>query len=471
MRTARVTWLVLAGCVVFCAMAGAEEQRLQKAEGLSDEQAKTIAQQEAANLEKQGLRDGMMLDQSNAQLAEKLLPAELLSFYKKGEFMNPIMRYPTERRSDGDEWNKASAENEKFIELDANDNIVDKRTGKDPGNLQGYPFPKIDAKDPKAAIKVYWNNQIAQWHGIGNAVFLLNITMLNRGGVDRNLRVTTYQNHWVAAPTRLVPSSNPDHLLEESLTVVESPQDVYGTAQLGIRFRDDKQDLNWAYIPALRRVRETSPANRSDGFLGSDISQDDGIYFDGKASNFDFKLAGEGQMLCPADPLSMQGIYPKRIASPQYPGAWRDYTRPDMHGSGFSKPGWKGVPWAPADQALVLRPVWIVELTPKDRYYLYGKIELTIDKETWEGCYNRKWSWQGELLHDYVSNHNLRLPQKNADGSTEYFDAGLVIYRSGINFKLDRATNVNFPPDVFIDRQVKFPANWFDYQSLNRFGK
>ena len=49
--------------------------------------------------------------------------------------------------------------------------------------------------------------------------------------------------------------------------------------------------------------------------------------------------------------------------------------------------------------------------------------------------------------------------------------AGLVIFRSGINFKLDRASNVNFPADVWIDRNVKFPANWFDYQSLSRFGK
>ncbi len=123
------------------------------------------------------------------------------------------------------------------------------------------------------------------------------------------------------------------------------------------------------------------------------------------------------------------------------------------------------------DQVLVLRPVWIIDLTPKDRYYLYGKIQLAIDKLTWEGCYNRKWSWKGELLHDYISNHNLPLPQKNPDGTVDYFDAGLVIYRSGVNFKLDRASNVNFPADVWIDRNVKFPANWFDYQSLNRFGK
>ncbi|NJR44255.1 hypothetical protein HC761_02160 [bacterium] len=43
-------------------------------------------------------------------------------------------------------------------------------------------------------------------------------------------------------------------------------------------------------MPALRRVRAVSPANRSDGFLGSDMSQDDGPFFDGKPT-FDFNVS------------------------------------------------------------------------------------------------------------------------------------------------------------------------------------
>jgi hypothetical protein len=475
MKTTRRSSLAFAA-VFACALASGaraqeQQQRLERIPGMTEEKAKSLAQQEAAALEKRGLRDGMVLNKENAKLGEGLVPDEILNFYKSGDFYNTIVRFPAEKYSEGPDWDRASAENANNIDLDANNNLIDKRSGKDPGNLQGWPFPNIDPKDPKAPIKVYWNNQVKTWHGIGNSAFYLNITMLSRAGAERNLRVYTYQNHWIGSPPRLVPQQNPQSLLEESLTVVESPQDVYGTAQLGVRFRDDKQDLNWAYVPALRRVREVSPANRSDGFLGSDISQDDASFFDGKVTNFDFKLVGEGEMLCVADPVSLAGIYPKRMPSPQYPGGWRDFMAPDKGASGFMKADWKGVPWAPADQALVLRPVWIIDLVPKDRYYLYGKIQLAIDKLTWEGCYNRKWSWKGELLHDYIANHNLPLPQKNPDGTVDYFDAGLVIYRSGINFKLDRASNVNFPSDVWIDRNVKFPANWFDYQSLNRFGK
>ncbi len=52
-----------------------------------------------------------------------------------------------------------------------------------------------------------------------------------------------------------------------------------------------------AFVPALRRVRQVSPANRSDGFLGSDMSQDDGPFFDGKPEDFEWKLVGDRQGL------------------------------------------------------------------------------------------------------------------------------------------------------------------------------
>ena len=67
------------------------------------------------------------------------------------------------------------------------------------------------------------------------------------------------------------------------------PADLNGTARAhaGATAIPAKRDSTWAYVPALRRVRATSPANRSDGFLGSDESQDDGQFFDGKVEDFD----------------------------------------------------------------------------------------------------------------------------------------------------------------------------------------
>ena len=84
-----------------------------------------------------------------------------------------------------------------------------------------------------------------------------------------------------------------------------SPADLNGTAALTWRYRDsEKRDSSWAYVPALRRVRAVSPANRSDGFLGSDMSQDDGQFFDGKPEDFTWTLKGDSDQLRFVDPLS-----------------------------------------------------------------------------------------------------------------------------------------------------------------------
>ena len=83
---------------------------------------------------------------------------------------------------------------------------------------------------------------------------------------------------------------NPNNFLMQFIAAATSPADLYGTTALTWRYRDsDKRDSNWVYVPALRRVRAVSPANRSDGFLGSDMSQDDGPFFDGKPEDFDLE--------------------------------------------------------------------------------------------------------------------------------------------------------------------------------------
>src|SRR5215470_19129280 len=41
-----------------------------------------------------GLKPGMTLDQSNAQLAQDLLPPEILEHYKTGGYSNPIVDFP-----------------------------------------------------------------------------------------------------------------------------------------------------------------------------------------------------------------------------------------------------------------------------------------------------------------------------------------------------------------------------------------
>jgi predicted RND superfamily exporter protein/outer membrane lipoprotein-sorting protein len=52
------------------------------------------------------------------------------------------------------------------------------------------------------------------------------------------------------------------------------PADVRGTALLSIE-NPDREDDQWLYLPALRKSRRISAANKSDSFVGSDFSYED----------------------------------------------------------------------------------------------------------------------------------------------------------------------------------------------------
>ena len=61
---------------------------------------------------------------------------------------------------------------------------------------------------------------------------------------------------------------------DRSLFVFDEPRDVQGTAFLVHAHRDDSND-QWLYLPALRRVKRISSANRSGSFMGSEFAYED----------------------------------------------------------------------------------------------------------------------------------------------------------------------------------------------------
>ena len=61
--------------------------------------------------------------------------------------------------------------------------------------------------------------------------------------------------------------------MKDQITRANSPYDMAGTAVLTWRYRDPKaEDNSFAYVPAIRRVRRMTPANRSDAMMGSDMA-------------------------------------------------------------------------------------------------------------------------------------------------------------------------------------------------------
>ncbi len=421
--------------------------------------------------EEGGLQPGDTLKAENAHLAEGLLPPEILAAYKNGDWTNKIMEWPDGAMIHDKEFAEATKQNAQYLTVDSTGGIVDQRTGQMPPYILGFPFPSIDPKEPTAGVKAYWNF-LYMYYNVGNSRNFVDLMWVSRSGIDRVSAQEAYFFYYDGQPSRYRLAENPLNLLNQFVATSISPQDLYGTTALSWRFRDSaKRDNLWAYVPALRRIRALSPANRSDGFLGSDLSQDDGPFFDGKAEDFEWKLVGETEMFRIADPYSLRGET-ERHALPD--GGYRSHFKPGPI-AGVDDPSWKGVPWAPAGLVLAKRKLWIVEAIPKDKYYLYGKIQLYIDKETFQGAWNRKFSWQGELLNTYIPTGFLNAKSIAPDGTEEWFWGSSMAYQAALNIKADRATVTGYPrknkEKAVNDRKMMYDPSFFDYQTLYRFGK
>lgn len=396
------------------------------------------------------LKDGEVLSSANWQEAQGLLPPEILEHFKRGDYAAAVadaslpkytpLTWPSELR-------EATEANAGKYKLGPKGNILN-QDDTPAGFLFGEPFPRIDPKDPDAARKIVWNYYFNRWYD-GNGHFFTNLAWLSRAsGLERNLIVDAYflyYQGWRDAQK----IDNPLNLLLQTKSVVVEPADVNGTATLGWRFRDpEKRDQNWAYVPALRRVRQVSPANRSDGTLGSDLAEDDGQYFDAKPEDFDFKLIGEQEMYGYVDGTALDG----QAELTPLPGGGYRFVWDDKPWFVYDQPGAPGVPWGPMQSRLVKSKYWVIEAVPKDRYYLFGKILLRFSQQSMRGSFSSKYSWKDELLNAYQVNNGAYW---SPDGGRSGIMAGKSVYQVEENVKMDRATVVRF------DRRAGTPA---DYQ-------
>jgi hypothetical protein len=388
-----------------------------------------------------GLGEGATLGSDNWDAARGLLPDEILEHYRRGEYANRIVDLGAPGYLSiqaPPDFQAASAANRGRYTLGAQGSIVDTRTGVQPSYVMGLPFPDIDPADPEAATRIVWNHFYTNWYR-GDCHMLTELVMLGEAGVERRIATDVRMRMYDGAPEARG-RSNPHNLLLQTLARVVAPTDLYGTVSLTWRFRDpDKHDALWTYVPGLRKPRQVSPLNRSDGFLGSDLSLDDGPFFDGKAEDFTYRLLGRRDQLVLIDPYSVQGDA-EIVAGPE--GGWRILWK-DVPRIGADDPEWRGLPWAPVSAVLALRPVWVVEATPRDPNYLYGRIVLRFDAETFRGSWATKYDRAGTLAASYqVSTGAYYTP----DGGRTYTSAGGFAVQTAENLVFRRATAVLFPP-------------------------
>ena len=137
-------------------------------------------------------------------------------------------------------------------------------------------------------------------------------------------------------------------------------------------------------------------------------------------------------------------------------------------------PEWKGVAWAPVTGALAKRRVLgrrgsaegsVLPVRPHRALHRQGDVQ---------GAWNRKFSWQGELLNTLqVMGGGLPKAFTRPDGKVDYLGATNMAFQCAENIKVNQATvaGIKSDPKGGFDIRVPLAPNLFDVSSLSRFGK
>jgi outer membrane lipoprotein-sorting protein len=90
----------------------------------------------------------------------------------------------------------------------------------------------------------------------------VNITMIDKRGKKQERSLVWYRRDYTDQ--------------RKSIFFYKSPANVKGTSFLTYDYNmTDKDDDQWLYLPALRKTRRISAANRGDYFLGTDLTYED----------------------------------------------------------------------------------------------------------------------------------------------------------------------------------------------------
>ncbi len=322
-----------------------------------------------------GIKPGDVIDSKNWEKAKDLIPESILAYLKQGGIDLKIGEMKYDYGHD-EAWEKAGEANRGKYGLGNRKEIVDRATGKFPTFVYGRPFPDEDKDDPNLGIKLMHNKSVDR--GRAGMMYQDCATVLvGQGGVERALYNQVWYYFYWAHPDG--EQQNPNNYKFAEMIKLTEPYDLAGTVVLTLRHLDGSPDLGGSYVPALRRVRRTSGSNRSDPFFGSDIVVDDSGGWGGQDESMTWKVIDEKEVLIPKS--HWQADSPDLMVK-QPNGSWKGKSNVGTLKFGCDEKNTEGTVWAPLHAVWVPRKVYLIEATPIDPYYNYGKCLYYIDKKT-----------------------------------------------------------------------------------------
>jgi hypothetical protein len=120
---------------------------------------------------------------------------------------------------------------------------------------------------------------------------------------------------------------------------------------------------------------------------------------------------------------------------------------------------------------LVRRPVWLVEARPRDPHYLYGRIVLRFDAQTYLGSWATKYDRADNVVGSYQVSTG---PYQSPDGGRTWIQGGGIPVQIAENLVYKRATAILFPPRAAnnpADMRVALSPDHFRPEVLVQLGR
>jgi hypothetical protein len=360
----------------------------------------------------EGISPGLRIDKTNFQVAQEVLPPEILKYLQSGDFVITVQE--TTDTPLREAYIKATIDHYAQVELG------DKELK---NYVAGLPLPLVDSQDSRAGEKVAWNHRYRDW-GETSQFWPTNELRSSSGTVER---ATTF--HAVSMYGMHLPEPSKNHLewqkegvLRKMYMRMLAPADMEGSQVLNYVYdKDTVADEQWVYDPKTRRVRKVV-YNPYEAAEGGELLMEDRGGFGGYIHDYEWKYLGEEVVLAPG---------PIKAAEPTLGGRGRWYPQD---------------PWE-------LRRAVVVEARPKESHPVYSRRVLYIDLQTYVTLYALAYDHEGNhkrtffLVHLHPDfnpwNSEVRVPRIAAQLSIDYqrerasiFQTHKVVHNEALDEKI-----------------------------------
>ena len=290
----------------------------------------------------------------------------------------------------------------------------------------GLPFP-----NPKTGLEIAWNYQYSYNGDDGDLYYAVYWVDANRGVQHfeewRWYYIMRAMHRTDLAPKPHIPKFVKKNLQYTSITYCLSPYDKKGFGALYSRSEDPLDQQGHIYVPSMKRILRNTFGTRGDTWNSTDLLYEDVRGFMGYPEWMNWKLVDKKTMF-----MSMHaGIkFGKENAKKTF-----DFE---------NYPHWNPtIMWE-------LRPVYIVEVTPKLKDYPYSKMYMYYDAESFLIVYKEAYDKKGELWKILLTGYN---EPEDYDELPPVYGMQLVIdvqSEHATAFPIyTMKTNTNLDPDEF----------------------